>query len=318
MVGLVSCAGRGLWSALQRWASRRPLPWRLLWAPARPGRRRSRRGSAAGWSPGRPAAPGRLAFLRYAPAASSGVPAARPRPPQPRPPGVRCWPRSGCPRSSAGLAVLTSGHSSEGHMASQAGYPSGTGAPRASTWPPCCGSPASPAGSPARRDQRPDLQLCPGGRALRAVASARRYRAQPRRQCGRAVAEPAAVPVHLLRHPEGGPGHGAAEPAAESVRDRLPVAGLRVRAADHLRGFCRGGGRGRPAGRERAHVRGEPARPRRPARGHQALRRLRHFADDTGEIEPTEAYGTAAIIYTSGTTGPPKGAELALPISSCT
>ena len=35
-----------------------------------------------------------------------------------------------------------------------------------------------------------------------------------------------------------------------------------------------------------------------------------YFADDTGEIEPTNADDTAAIIYTSGTTGKPKGAEL--------
>jgi long-chain acyl-CoA synthetase len=41
----------------------------------------------------------------------------------------------------------------------------------------------------------------------------------------------------------------------------------------------------------------------------------RHFdelyaADDTGELEPTNADDTAVIIYTSGTTGKPKGAEL--------
>jgi long-chain acyl-CoA synthetase len=35
-----------------------------------------------------------------------------------------------------------------------------------------------------------------------------------------------------------------------------------------------------------------------------------YFADDTGEIEPTDADDTAVIIYTSGTTGRPKGAEL--------
>ena len=35
-----------------------------------------------------------------------------------------------------------------------------------------------------------------------------------------------------------------------------------------------------------------------------------YFADDTGEIEPTNADDTAVIIYTSGTTGQPKGAEL--------
>jgi long-chain acyl-CoA synthetase len=35
-----------------------------------------------------------------------------------------------------------------------------------------------------------------------------------------------------------------------------------------------------------------------------------YFADDTGEIEPTQADDTAVIIYTSGTTGKPKGAEL--------
>ncbi|MCW2654887.1 MAG: long-chain-fatty-acid--CoA ligase [Mycobacterium sp.] len=35
-----------------------------------------------------------------------------------------------------------------------------------------------------------------------------------------------------------------------------------------------------------------------------------YFADDTGEIEPTNADDTAVIIYTSGTTGRPKGAEL--------
>jgi len=35
-----------------------------------------------------------------------------------------------------------------------------------------------------------------------------------------------------------------------------------------------------------------------------------YFADDTGEIEPTNADDTAVIIYTSGTTGKPKGAEL--------
>jgi len=35
-----------------------------------------------------------------------------------------------------------------------------------------------------------------------------------------------------------------------------------------------------------------------------------YFADDTGEIEPTDADDTAVIIYTSGTTGQPKGAEL--------
>jgi long-chain acyl-CoA synthetase len=35
-----------------------------------------------------------------------------------------------------------------------------------------------------------------------------------------------------------------------------------------------------------------------------------YFADDTGDIEPTDADDTAVIIYTSGTTGKPKGAEL--------
>ncbi len=35
-----------------------------------------------------------------------------------------------------------------------------------------------------------------------------------------------------------------------------------------------------------------------------------YFADDTGEVEPTNADDTAVIIYTSGTTGKPKGAEL--------
>src|SRR6516164_9400829 len=35
-----------------------------------------------------------------------------------------------------------------------------------------------------------------------------------------------------------------------------------------------------------------------------------YFADDTGEIEPTDAEDTAVLIYTSGTTGKPKGAEL--------
>ncbi len=35
-----------------------------------------------------------------------------------------------------------------------------------------------------------------------------------------------------------------------------------------------------------------------------------YFADDTGEIAPTNADDTAVIIYTSGTTGQPKGAEL--------
>ena len=35
-----------------------------------------------------------------------------------------------------------------------------------------------------------------------------------------------------------------------------------------------------------------------------------YFADDTGDIEPTDADDTAVIIYTSGTTGNPKGAEL--------
>jgi long-chain acyl-CoA synthetase len=35
-----------------------------------------------------------------------------------------------------------------------------------------------------------------------------------------------------------------------------------------------------------------------------------YFADDTGDIEPTNADDTAVIIYTSGTTGKPKGAEL--------
>ncbi|MBV9321922.1 MAG: AMP-binding protein, partial [Mycobacterium sp.] len=35
-----------------------------------------------------------------------------------------------------------------------------------------------------------------------------------------------------------------------------------------------------------------------------------YFADDTGELEPTNADDTAVIIYTSGTTGKPKGAEL--------
>ncbi|GFG75035.1 long-chain-fatty-acid--CoA ligase [Mycobacterium botniense] len=35
-----------------------------------------------------------------------------------------------------------------------------------------------------------------------------------------------------------------------------------------------------------------------------------YFADDTGDIEPTNAEDTAVIIYTSGTTGKPKGAEL--------
>ncbi len=35
-----------------------------------------------------------------------------------------------------------------------------------------------------------------------------------------------------------------------------------------------------------------------------------YFADDTGDIAPTNADDTAVIIYTSGTTGRPKGAEL--------
>jgi long-chain acyl-CoA synthetase len=35
-----------------------------------------------------------------------------------------------------------------------------------------------------------------------------------------------------------------------------------------------------------------------------------YFADDTGDVEPTNADDTAVIIYTSGTTGKPKGAEL--------
>ena len=35
-----------------------------------------------------------------------------------------------------------------------------------------------------------------------------------------------------------------------------------------------------------------------------------YFADDTGDIEQTNADDTAVIIYTSGTTGKPKGAEL--------
>lgn len=35
-----------------------------------------------------------------------------------------------------------------------------------------------------------------------------------------------------------------------------------------------------------------------------------YAADDTGDIEPTNADDTAVIIYTSGTTGKPKGAEL--------
>jgi long-chain acyl-CoA synthetase len=35
-----------------------------------------------------------------------------------------------------------------------------------------------------------------------------------------------------------------------------------------------------------------------------------YFAEDTGDIEPTNADDTAVIIYTSGTTGQPKGAEL--------
>jgi long-chain acyl-CoA synthetase len=35
-----------------------------------------------------------------------------------------------------------------------------------------------------------------------------------------------------------------------------------------------------------------------------------YAADDTGDIEPTDADDTAVIIYTSGTTGKPKGAEL--------
>ncbi|MGE5131722.1 MAG: long-chain-fatty-acid--CoA ligase [Gemmatimonadota bacterium] len=35
-----------------------------------------------------------------------------------------------------------------------------------------------------------------------------------------------------------------------------------------------------------------------------------YFAEDTGDIEPTDADDTAVIIYTSGTTGKPKGAEL--------
>jgi long-chain acyl-CoA synthetase len=51
-----------------------------------------------------------------------------------------------------------------------------------------------------------------------------------------------------------------------------------------------------------------PGNDQRPA-GSKHFDEL-YFADDTGEIAPTNADDTAVIIYTSGTTGKPKGAEL--------
>ena len=120
---------------------------------------------------------------------------------------------------------------------------------------------------------------------------------------------PAALPLHLFRHPQGRPGDGPAEPAAESARGRLPAAGLRVQAADHLRGFRGGGGPGAPqAGDVPTYVVNLPGNDQRPE-GTKHYDEL-YFADDTGEIEPVDADDTAVIIYTSGTTGKPKGAEL--------
>jgi acyl-CoA synthetase (AMP-forming)/AMP-acid ligase II len=51
-----------------------------------------------------------------------------------------------------------------------------------------------------------------------------------------------------------------------------------------------------------------PGNDQRPV-GTKSFDELR-LADDTGDIEPTDADDTAVIIYTSGTTGKPKGAEL--------
>jgi long-chain acyl-CoA synthetase len=57
-----------------------------------------------------------------------------------------------------------------------------------------------------------------------------------------------------------------------------------------------------------AYVVNLPGNDRRPE-GTKHFDEL-YFADDTGDIEQTNADDTAVIIYTSGTTGKPKGAEL--------
>jgi long-chain acyl-CoA synthetase len=64
----------------------------------------------------------------------------------------------------------------------------------------------------------------------------------------------------------------------------------------------------RQAGDVPTYVVNLPGNDQRPA-GTRHYDEL-YFADDTGEIEPTNADDTAVIIYTSGTTGKPKGAEL--------